>query len=52
METPGPMNAEDLVEQIRQELFEIDSMAVNDHAQRFEELSKRLTETLSTIDGF
>jgi len=44
-------NAENLVEEVRNELVEIDSMAVNDHAQRFEELHQRLARALSSIDG-
>lgn len=44
-------NEENLVEEIRNELSEIDSMAINDHAQRFEELHQRLANALSSIDG-
>lgn len=46
-----PSNGENLVEEIRNELSEIDSMAINDHAQRFEELHQRLASALSSIDG-
>lgn len=42
---------ENLVEKIRNELVEIDSMAINDHPQRFEELHQWLTGAISSIDG-
>lgn len=45
------ISGESLVEQVRDELVEIDSMNINDHAQRFEELHGRLTQALSSIDG-
>lgn len=44
-------NGENLVEEVRNELLEIDSMAINDHAQRFEELHTKLASALSSIDG-
>lgn len=40
-----------LVEEIRNELVEIDAMAVNDHAERFEALHSTLVQALSSIDG-
>ena len=40
-----------LVEDIRNELVEIDAMAVNDHAERFEALHSTLVKALSSIDG-
>ena len=43
----SPINGESLVD----ELVEIDSMAINDHAQRFEELHNKLSTALSSIDG-
>jgi len=46
-----PAQGENLVEEVRIELAEIDSMSVNDHAERFEELHKKLTQALSSIDG-
>ena len=45
------INVESLVEEVRNELVEIDSMAINDHAQRFEELHNKLSTALSSIDG-
>ena len=45
------MNDENLVENVRNTLVEIDSMEINDHAQRFEELHQLLTGAISTIDG-
>ncbi|CAB4583340.1 unannotated protein [freshwater metagenome] len=47
----SPINGESLVEEVRNELVEIDSMAINDHAQRFEELHNKLSTALSSIDG-
>jgi hypothetical protein len=47
----SPINGESLVEEVRSELVEIDSMAINDHAQRFEELHNKLSIALSSIDG-
>lgn len=46
-----PNNGDNLVEVVRGELAEIDSMSVNDHAERFEELHQKLTHALSSIDG-
>lgn len=52
MESSQPVSdGESLVEQVRNELVEIDSMNINDHAQRFEELHLQLTQALSSIDG-
>ena len=45
------LNGESLVEEIRSELVEIDSLQINDHAQRFEELHTKLATALSSIDG-
>jgi hypothetical protein len=45
------VNAENLVEEVRLELTEIDSMDVSDHAVRFEELHQKLNSALSSIDG-
>ncbi|MCX6440756.1 MAG: hypothetical protein NTZ91_05590 [Actinobacteria bacterium] len=42
---------ESLVEEVRYELHEIDAMAINDHAPRFEELHQKLATALSSIDG-
>ncbi len=47
----SPINGESLVEEVRNELVEIDSMEINDHAQRFEELHNKLSTALSSIDG-
>lgn len=40
-----------LVEEVRNELVEIDSMAINDHAEGFEVLHSTLVKALSSIDG-
>ena len=45
------INDENLVEKVRNTLVEIDSMDINDHAQRFEELHQMLTGAISSIDG-
>ena len=45
------LNGESLVGEIRNELVEIDSLQINDHAQRFEELHTKLATALSSIDG-
>jgi hypothetical protein len=45
------INPESLVEQVRAELSEIDTMEVSDHASRFEELHQKLNTALSSIDG-
>jgi len=42
---------ENLVEEIRSELVEIDSMSVNDHGDRYEQLHQKLSTALSSIDG-
>lgn len=42
---------ENLVEEIRNELIEIDAVNINVHAQRFEELHTKLATALSSIDG-
>lgn len=42
---------ENLVEEIRNELIEIDAVNINAHAQRFEELHTKLATALSSIDG-
>ncbi len=44
-------NEQSLVEEVRSELEEIDSMDVSEHAQRFEVLHQKLNQALSTIDG-
>ena len=45
------LNGEGLVEEVRNELGEIDSLQINGHAQRFEELHSKLATALSSIDG-
>jgi len=45
------LNGESLVEEIRNELVEIDSLQINAHAQRFDELHTKLATALSSIDG-
>jgi hypothetical protein len=51
MNQEGGLNGERLVEEIRNELGEIDSLQINAHAQRFEELHTKLATALSSIDG-
>ena len=42
---------ENLVEEIRSELAEIDAMEVNDHGDRYEQIHQKLSIALSSIDG-
>ncbi|CAB4711565.1 unannotated protein [freshwater metagenome] len=51
MELESSIDGESLVEQVRNELVEIDSMDVNDHAQRYEDLHTTMAAALSSIDG-
>ena len=51
MESNNQISGESLVEELRTELHEIDTMEVGDHAERFETLHQRLNQALSSIDG-
>jgi len=51
MEDNNQVNGQSLVEELRAELQEIDSMEVGDHAARFEALHQRLNQALTSIDG-
>lgn len=51
MENNNQIIGKSLVEELRNELQEIDTMEVGDHAQRFEALHQRLNQALSAIDG-
>lgn len=42
---------ENLVEEVRSELLEIDAMQINDHGDRYEQLHQKLFTALSSIDG-
>jgi hypothetical protein len=42
---------ENLVEEVRSELVEIDAMQINDHGDRYEQLHQKLSNALSSIDG-
>jgi len=42
---------ENLVEEVRSELLEIDAMQINDHGDRYEQLHQKLSSALSSIDG-
>lgn len=44
-------NGESFVEELRDQLQEIDAMAVGEHAMRFEALHQKLNHALSSIDG-
>ena len=48
---PSVISGESLVQEVRLELQEIDSMELNDHAERFEALHQQLNKALSSIDG-
>jgi len=51
MNQEDAINGENLVEEIRNELVDIDSLEINEHARRFEELHTKLATALSSIDG-
>ena len=51
MNQEDAVNGDGLVEEIRNELVEIDSLQINDHAIRFEELHTKLATALSSLDG-
>ena len=42
---------ENLVEEVRSELVEIDAMQINDHGDHYEQLHQKLSTALSSIDG-
>jgi len=42
---------ENLVEEVRSELLEIDAMQINNHGDRYEQLHRKLSTALSSIDG-
>ena len=46
-----PTQSENLVEEVRSELVEIDAMQVNDHGDRYEQLHQKLSTALTSIDG-
>ena len=45
------LDQETLVSQVKDELSDLDSLDLNDHAKRYEELHAKLNEALSSIDG-
>ena len=45
------IHSENLVEEVRSELVEIDAMQVNDHDDRYEQLHQKLSTALASIDG-
>lgn len=45
------MDQETLVSQVKEELTDLDSLELNDHAKRYEELHAKLNQALSSIDG-
>ncbi|CAB4673216.1 MAG: hypothetical protein F2787_06630 [Actinobacteria bacterium] len=42
---------EDLVAEIKEQLSQIDSLPIDEHASAFEGIHQKLGEALSTIDG-
>jgi hypothetical protein len=48
---PEHAQGENLVEEVRSELVEIDAMQVNDHGDRYEQLYQKLSNALTSIDG-
>lgn len=51
MEAINTHNGQSLVEEVRNELLEIDSMETTDHAERYEQVHSKLVTALSDIDG-
>ena len=45
------IDQESLVVQVKEELSDIDSLELDDHARRYEELHAKLNQALSSIDG-
>ena len=45
------VDQETLVSQVKEELTDLDSLELNDHAKRYEELHAKLNQALSSIDG-
>jgi hypothetical protein len=51
MENSENTHESTLADEVRSELSEIDSLDITEHAERFENLHKKLHEALTTIDG-
>jgi len=45
------LDQESLVVEVKDELVDIDSLELNDHALRYEALHAKLNEALSSIEG-
>lgn len=45
------IDQESLVAQVKEDLHDIDSLELDDHARRYEELHAKLNQALSSIDG-
>ena len=45
------VDQETLVSQVKEELTDLDSLELSDHAKRYEELHAKLNQALSSIDG-
>jgi len=50
-EIPSTSFEENLVDQVKAELSDIDNSDLSEHAQRFESLHGKLSEALNSIDG-
>ena len=50
-ETPSTSFEENLVDQVKAELSDIDNSDLSEHAHRFESLHGKLSEALNSIDG-
>lgn len=50
-EVMNDIDQESLVVQVKEELHDIDSLELDDHARRYEELHAKLNQALSSIDG-
>jgi len=42
---------QNIVDEVKSELSEIDSLPVSEHGQRYEALHQKLNQALSSIDG-
>lgn len=50
-QTPTSGLGENLVDQVKEQLNEIDNSELSEHALRFESLHGKLTDALNSIDG-
>ena len=51
LQVPSSSLDDNLVDQVKVELVEIDNSDLSEHAKRFESLHGKLTDALNSIDG-